>query len=81
VLLPAVGTWAGGHRTAVTAAVRSPGVVTLSPFPFAAPLEVQVEHTVLPDRAWTSAEVAERVRTAPAEATTWRLVPPPEGSS
>jgi hypothetical protein len=81
VLLPAVGTRPGGHRTALAAAVRSPGEVTLSPFPFAGPLEVQVEETVLPDRAWTHAEVAERVRTTPAEATTWRLVAPPEGSA
>jgi hypothetical protein len=78
VLLPAVGTRPGGPRVAVTATVRSPGEVTLAPFPFAAPVEIQVENTVLPDRAWTSAEVAERVRTTPPEATTWRLVPPPE---
>jgi Protein of unknown function (DUF3891) len=81
VLLPAVGNRPGGQRIAVTAAVRAPGEVTLSPFPFARPLEVQVEHTVLPDREWTHAEVAERVRTTPTEAVTWRLVAPPEVSS
>jgi hypothetical protein len=79
VLLPAVGTRSGGPRLTVTAAVRSPGEVTLTPFPFRAPVEIQVEHTVLPDRAWTHAEVAERVRTTPTDVTTWRLVPPPEG--
>jgi hypothetical protein len=79
VLLPPVGTRSGGPRIALTAAVRSPGEVTLAPFPFRAPVEIQVEHTVVPDRAWTSAEVAERVRTTPTDAITWRLVPPPEG--
>jgi hypothetical protein len=79
VLLPAVGTRSGGPRIAVTAAVRSPGEVTLAPFPFRAAVEIQVEHTVVPDRAWTHDEVAERVRTTPTEATTWRLAPPPEG--
>jgi hypothetical protein len=79
VLLPAVGTRSGGPRLAVTAEVRSPGEVTLTPFPLRAPVEIQVEHTVLPDRAWTHAEVAERVRTTPTDVTTWRLVPPPEG--
>jgi hypothetical protein len=78
VLLPAVGTRSGGPRIALTATVRSPGEVTLTPFPFRAPVEIQVEHTVVPDRAWTHDEVAERVRTTPTEATTWRLVPPPE---
>jgi hypothetical protein len=81
VLLPAVGTRAGGSRLVVTAAVRSPGEVTLTPFPFRAPVEVQVEHTVVPDREWSSAEVAERVRTTPTDATPWRLVPPPQESS
>ena len=81
VLLPAVGIRSGGPRTAVTATVRSPGEVTLAPFPFAVPLDVEVEHTVLPDRDWSQAEVAERVRTTPTDVTTWRLVPPPEGSS
>ena len=78
VLLPAVGSRSGGLRIAVTAAVRSPGEVTLSPFPYAAPVEIQVEQTVLPDRCWTSAEVAEHVRTTPTSTTSWRLVPPPE---
>jgi hypothetical protein len=78
VTLPAVGSRPGGPRRAVTATVRSPGEVTLAPFPFAAPVEIDVEHTILPDRAWTSAELAERVRTTPTGATTWRLVPPPE---
>ncbi len=81
VLLPSVGARSGGPRLAVTAAVRSPGEVTLAPFPFRAPVEVQVEHTVLPDRPWGPAEVAERVRTAQTDATTWHLVPPPEESS
>jgi hypothetical protein len=75
VLLPAVGTRSGGPRIAVTAAVRAPGELTLSPFPFAAPVEIQVEQTVLPDRAWTHEEVAARVRTTPPEAVAWRLVP------
>jgi len=79
VLLPAVGTRSGGPRVAVTAAVRSPGEVTLAPFPFLAPVEIQVEDTIIPDRGWTPDEVAERVRTTPTDATTWRLVPPPEG--
>jgi hypothetical protein len=81
VLLPAVGTRSGGPRIALATAVRSPGEVTLAPFPFRATVEVQVEHTVLPDRPWSSAEVAERVRTAPTDVTTWRLVPPPQESS
>jgi hypothetical protein len=78
VALPAVGIRSGGSRRAVTATVRAPGEVTLAPFPFAAPVEIDVEHTALPDRPWTPAELAERVRTTPTDATTWRLVPPPE---
>jgi hypothetical protein len=81
VLLPAVGTRSGGPRLALTAAVRSPGEVTLTPFPFPAPVEVQVGHAVLPDRPWSPAEVAERVRTTPTDATPWRLVPAPEEPS
>jgi hypothetical protein len=75
VVLPAVSASPGGNRIAVTARVRIEGEVALYPFPFRAPVEVQVEHTLLPDRPWTHDEVAGRLRTTPTEATTWRLVP------
>jgi hypothetical protein len=75
VLLPAVGTRPGGERVPLTAGVRAPGVVALDPFPFDRPLDVEVEHTVLPDREWGRDEVAEKARTTPATVTPWRLVP------
>jgi hypothetical protein len=76
VLLPPVALRPGGERVALTAGVRRAGEVTLDPFPFAEPLRIDVEQTVLPDREWSRDEVAERVRTTPATVTSWLLVPP-----
>lgn len=75
VVLPAVGAWPGGPRLASTACVTAPGVVSLEPFPFAVPVEVEVEHVVIPDREWSRAAALREVRRQPATATTWRLVP------
>jgi hypothetical protein len=80
VLLPPVPTRPGADRLPLTVAVRAPGEVTLDPFPFRAPVEVQVQATVIPDRGWTHGELLERVRRTPASLTTWRLVPPAGGS-
>ena len=79
VSLPPVALRPGGDRVALTASVRSPGELTVHPFPFTGPTEVEVEQTVLPDREWSRNEVAEHVRTAPTTVTTWRLVPDHEG--
>ena len=76
MLLPAVSLRPGGPRTEVTAAVTADGEVTLDPFPLAAVTRVDLEVTVLPDRAWSRDEVAERVRTTPPSLVTWQLVPP-----
>lgn len=76
VALPAVARRPGVAGVPITASVRSFGEVTLDPFPFRAPVDLEVEHTVLPDRGWTKAEAARRVRTTPSSVATWRLVPP-----
>ncbi len=75
VLLPPVRTRPGGEAVQVTASVRTAGELRLDPFPFAAPLEVEVEHALLPDRGWTAAEARSRFRRAPRETRRWRLVP------
>ena len=73
--LPAVGTWPGGPRFAPIACVTAPGLMTLDPFPFTGPVDVEVEHVVIPDREWSGAAAVREVRRTSATATTWRLVP------
>jgi len=73
--LPAVGTWPGGPRFAPIACVTAPGLMTLDPFPFTGPVDVEVEHVVIPDRDWSRAAAVAEVRRTSATATTWRLVP------
>ena len=73
--LPAVGTWPGGPRFAPIACVTAPGLMTLDPFPFTGPVDVEVEHVVIPDRDWSRAAAVREVRRTSATATTWRLVP------
>lgn len=75
VLLPPVAPRPGADEIRVTARVGRPGEVHLDPFPFAAPLEVDIEHVLLPDRAWSEPEVRARWRRAPREVRTVRLVP------
>ncbi len=75
VLMPDVGARPGGEAVRITASVRRPGELRLDPFPFAAPLEVELEHVLLPDRGWSPAEARSRFRRAPRESRTWRLVP------
>ena len=75
VSLPSVATRPGVAPVPVTASVRTFGEVTLDPFPLNAPVSVEVEQTVLPDRRWTRAEAVQRVRTTPTSAVAWRLVP------
>ncbi len=76
VLLPPVGVWPGGPQIALTASVSAPGVVTLDPFPFVAPVELHVEHVLIPDREWSPAAARRAVRQTSPTATAWRLVPP-----
>lgn len=80
VTLPAASPAPGVPGVPITASVRSFGEVTLDPFPFRSPLDVEVEHTALPDRGWTKAEVTRRVRTTPTSSTRWRLVPPAQAA-
>lgn len=75
VTLPAVAARPGGERIQLTASLPFPGVVALDPFPFAGPLSVDLEETVLPDRTWGAAEVAERVRSTRTTPVSWQLVP------
>ncbi len=75
VLLPAVGARPGGDPLRVTASVRTAGELRLDPFPFAAPLGVEMEHVMLPDRGCSQAETRSRFRRAPRETRSWRLVP------
>ena len=75
-LLPAVAGRPGEAPTRITVSVRRHGEAMLDPFPFARPVEVDLAHTLLPDRGWTRAEAVRRVRTTPASTMTWRLVPP-----
>lgn len=74
VLLPPVAPRPGAAEVQVTAWVGRPGEVHLDPFPFAAPVEVEIEHVLLPDREWSEAEVRSRWRRAPREARRVRLV-------
>jgi hypothetical protein len=74
MVLPAVGAWPGGPRFAPTACVTAPGLVALDPFPFAGPVDVEVEHVVIPDREWSWAAAVREVRRTSPSATTWRLV-------
>lgn len=76
VVLPAVGARPGGPRIAPTVRVSAPGLVTLDPFPFTGPVDIEVEHVVIPDREWSRAAAAREVRRTAPTATTWRLVPP-----
>lgn len=75
VVLPPVAPRPGADEVAVTVAVVRPGEVRLDPFPFAAALEVEMEHVLLPDREWSEAEVRSRWRRAPRETRRVRLVP------
>lgn len=75
ISLPPVAPRPGVADVVVTAAVGRPGELHLDPFPFAAPLEVEIEHVLLPDRAWSEAEVRSRWRRAPRETRRVRLVP------
>ncbi len=75
VLLPPVRTRPGGEGVRITASVRVAGELRLDPFPFAAPLEVEMEHVLLPDRGWSAAEARSRFRRAPREIRSWRVVP------
>ena len=75
VVLPAVGEWPGGPRFVVTAQVTAPGVVALDPFPLTEPVDLEVEHVVIPDRAWSRTEVLREVKRTSPTATRWRLVP------
>ena len=61
--------------TISTARVTAPGVVSLHPFPFAAPVTVDVEHVVIPDREWSRTAALREVRRTSTTATTWRVVP------
>ncbi len=79
VVLPAVGAWPGGPRLRPTTRVTAPGVVSLDPFPFTAPVTVEVEHVVIPDQEWSRAAVLREVRRTHTTATTWRLVPAASG--
>jgi len=74
VLLPAVGGWPGGPRFTPTARVTSPGLVAIDPFPFGGPVDVEVEHVVIPDREWSRAAAVRQVRRTLATSTRWRLV-------
>lgn len=60
VRLPTVGVSPGGPRVDLVARVSRVGaagpVIELDPFPFAAPLSLEVEVRTLPDRPWTRAE-------------------------
>ena len=76
VLLPAVAVRPGGPRIALTATVSAPGAVSLDPFPFAAPVALDVEHVVIPDREWSAVAARRAVRHTAPTATAWRLVPP-----
>jgi hypothetical protein len=75
VVLPPVGAWPGGPRLTPTACVAAAGVMSLDPFPFAAPVRVDFEHVVIPDREWSRAAALREVRRTPTTATSWRLVP------
>lgn len=81
VALPQVALRPGGEQRILTATLGSPGEVVLDPFPFPAPVEITVEHTLVPDRPGTHAEVRARTRRTPATTTAWRLVPPPGGAA
>lgn len=74
VLLPPVAPRPGAAEVQVTAWVARSGEVALDPFPFAASLEVEIEHVLLPDREWSQAEVRSRWRRAPRETRPVRLV-------
>ncbi|MGY2064286.1 DUF3891 family protein [Blastococcus sp. SYSU DS0619] len=76
VLLPAVALRPGGDRITLTASVRARNTVTLDPFPFRAPVEVAVEHVLVPDRGWSHEELVTRLRKTRRTSTPWRLVPP-----
>ena len=65
--------------SAPTACATAPGMVSLDPFPFTAPVTVEVEHVVIPDREWSRAGALREVRRTPTTATTWRLVPAASG--
>jgi Protein of unknown function (DUF3891) len=75
VVLPSIGARPGAPRFAPTVCVTAPGLVTLDPFPFARPVDVEVEHVVIPDREWSRSEAVREVRLTTPTATNWRLVP------
>lgn len=75
VTLPTVGLAPGGPRVDVVARVVAPGpVVELDPFPFAGPVDVDVEVRTLPDRAWTRAEAIAHLGRASSTVRRVRLV-------
>lgn len=81
VRLPTVGAFAGGPRHDLVARVAAPGVIELDPFPFAAPLGVDVEVRRLPDKDWTRAEAVAHLGRSAAGSRHWELVPPVERRS
>ncbi|MBC9734643.1 DUF3891 family protein [Nocardioides marmotae] len=76
VRLPTIGRTPGGERLDLVARVVGEGRISLDPFPFAAPVTVEVEVQVLPDRGWTQAEAIDHLRRGSRRTKRWQVVPP-----
>ena len=74
VRLPTVALSPGGSRLDLVARVAAPGTIELDPFPFAGPIEVDVEVRVLPNRAWTQAEAISHLGRSSNRIKHWTLV-------
>lgn len=76
VVLPAVRADPFGSAHRITVGVRSPGVVTVDPYPFRQPgIEIDVVGTVVADRPFTQAELTRQMRATRPSVITWRLEP------
>jgi Protein of unknown function (DUF3891) len=78
VLLTAVARQPGTAPEQLRVSVRRHGEATVFPFPFAAPIEIEVAHRLVPDREWTRTAVRQRLRRTPSSVLRWRLVPADE---
>ncbi|MFT4287626.1 hypothetical protein [Nocardioides sp.] len=52
-----------------------PGRIEIDPFPFRAPVRIEVEVRLLPDRGWTRAEAVARLDRQPARTKQWQVCP------
>jgi hypothetical protein len=75
VRLPTVSPVVGGPRLDLVARVAASGQIHIDPFPFAGPVEVEIEVRNLPKREWTRAEAIGHLDQHRTLTKRWRVLP------